>query len=148
MSAPSAEELLSQLEAVARHLTPTDRLELIDRMAATGDGSSTRSPPAEAERLRSVHESYLRRHDFEAGQLVQWKTGLRNKRLPTHGQPAIVIDVLGEAVLNTAEPPDSPYFREPLDVIVGVLDGEQDMAFFHIDSRRLEPAAENASSSQ
>jgi hypothetical protein len=132
-------ELLAQLEAVTRDLTPQGRLEVIERLIGTTDGQSTRSPDTDPEDLRRAYDSYKQKHEFEPGQLVKWKPGLRNKQLPQYGLPAIVLEVPAEAVINTAEPTDSPYFREPLNLVLGVIDVEGDLAVFHYDAQRFEP---------
>jgi hypothetical protein len=92
-----------------------------------------------AERLRRAHEQWNRKHDFKTGQLVKWKKGLRNKKSPGEGEPAIVMEVLPVPVCDQSNGAGTAYFRENLDVILGVLDGEGDLVSFHFDSRRFEP---------
>ena len=138
MSSPSADVLLARLETLARGLGPEARLELIEHLS--GAGAVPRAISVDTGQLSAIYDSYMQRHEFKPGQIVEWKPGLRNKRLPDYGQPAVVQDVLAEPVINTAEPADSPYFREYLDLILGVLDGDGDLVFLHFDARRLQPA--------
>lgn len=81
-------------------------------------------------------------HDLQPGMLVTWKAGLKNKRLPRSGVPAVVVERL-ETPLYDGDEPGSTYYHEPLDVVLGVfLDtGPQrgDLLLFHYDSRRFEP---------
>lgn len=141
MSSRETAELLTELEAVVRDLAPEKRLELIEHLTRVGDGPETGTLDHidPAERLCQARNAYLQRHDFKPGQLVTWKPGLRNRRLPEYRQPAIVHDVFQDAVVLNQEPPDSPYFLERLDLVLGLIDGEGDLVFFHFDSRRFEP---------
>jgi len=36
----------------------------------------------------------------------------------------------------------SPYFREPLDIVLGFLNGDGDFITYHFDSRRFAPVIE------
>ena len=36
----------------------------------------------------------------------------------------------------------SPYFREPLDIVLGFVDGDGDFITYHFDSRRFAPVIE------
>ena len=104
---------------------------------------------AEARRLAGDLEKhygkYTQSHTFAPGQLVAWKKGLKNRRRPTIGEPAIVIEVLNSPILDVEADPGLPYFREPLDIILGVIDEDGDFLRYHFDSRRFEPfrVAEN-----
>jgi hypothetical protein len=90
--------------------------------------------------LKKINELFLKKHDFEKDQIVKWKKGLKNRRLPTENQPAIVVDILHPPLLSNEEETGSTYFREPLDIILGFIN-ESDGSFivFHYDSRRFEP---------
>lgn len=84
-----------------------------------------------------------RPHRFAPGDLVTWKPGLQNRRIPRHGQPAIVVEVLADPLLDTERESGSTYYREPQDIILGVLwdrDPERGaFVTFHFDSRRFQP---------
>jgi len=81
-------------------------------------------------------------NEFAIGDIVQWKTELRNKSRPAYGQPAIILEVKDPPEANLEDDSGSPYFREPLDIVIGFLDaaiGETDqMLAYHVDGRRLE----------
>ena len=52
----------------------------------------------------------------------------------------MVIDVLQQAVYDHEERgAGSSYFREPLDIVLGIVDEEGDFLVFYLDSRRFEP---------
>jgi len=100
----------------------------------------------QAKNLKAALEQLQTRHKFRVGQLVQWKRCMKNRRRPSMGEPAIVVEVLEEPVFDTS-PENSgaatPYFREPLDIQLGILDEDGDFSTFHFDSRRFEPFEEN-----
>ncbi len=76
---------------------------------------------------------------FRPGQIVQWKPGMRNRRIPADGEPAIVMEVLNPPVFDMC--PDmegSNLFREPLTLVLGINDKEGDFLTFHYDGRRFE----------
>lgn len=74
---------------------------------------------------------------FQVGDLVMWKPGLKNKVRPIYGAPAVVLDVLDEPLFDMDGPMSSGSYREPLDLLLGVLDAGELVAF-HFDSRRFE----------
>ena len=94
------------------------------------------------EALLAAASTFHKKHQFTAGQLVTWKNGMKNRRSPEYGEPAIVIEVLTSPLINPGDESGTPYFREPLDIIIGTLDPDGDLLCFHYDSRRFEPYAE------
>lgn len=74
------------------------------------------------------------------GDVITWKDGLRNKRFPQYGEVAVVSRVMEEPVFDSVENGGSIYFREPLDVVVAIIDSDGDLVELHLDSRRLRPA--------
>jgi len=81
----------------------------------------------------------LQKHEFESGQIVKWKKGLRSKKFPSEDQEVIVVEVLDNPVLQHETESGTPYFREPLDLVLAMLDEDNDLVIFHYDSRRFEP---------
>lgn len=79
---------------------------------------------------------------FAAGDVVTWKPGLRNRRWPSDGKPAIVVELLDPPVHDSEKDSGNPYFREPLDIALGVFieDGPHrgDFVIWHVDGRRLQ----------
>lgn len=77
--------------------------------------------------------------DFARGQFVRWKPGLKNRASPDYDEPAIVTDVLPTPVFDLTEASaGSPYFHEPLTLVIGVF-REDDLLEFRVDRRRFEP---------
>ena len=82
----------------------------------------------------------LAKHTFKPGQFVRWKEGLKNKSLPEYNTPAIVWETLPSPIFDNTKTitAGSKYFKEPLDIVLGVMD-EGAFILLHYDSRRLEP---------
>jgi hypothetical protein len=97
--------------------------------------------PAELRRrkLKELSDRLDRNHTFTKGQFVTWKPGLRNRRTPDYREPAIVREVLPGPIFDPSESAAaSPYFQEPLTIIIGTY-LDDDLAEFRVDGRRFEP---------
>lgn len=88
--------------------------------------------------LQEACLSFLKKDFFKVGQIVKWKQNMKNRRLPYQGQPAIVVAVLDEPIVNDREDSGSPYFLENLDIILGILVKNNTFLTFYYDSRRFE----------
>ena len=88
--------------------------------------------------LKSACKNFLLKESFESGQIVKWKNGLNNRRLPRNNQPAIVVAILDEPVISTENDPGSRYFLENLDIILGIIVDDGSFLTFYYDSRRFE----------
>lgn len=80
---------------------------------------------------------------FKEGDVVRWKRQLKNKNMPPYDVPVVVVEVLSEPVLNAESSSGSTYFREPLDIVIGLYresdsGGEDTISLYHFDSRRFE----------
>jgi len=65
---------------------------------------------------------------------------MRVRLLPRYGEPAVVVATLEQPIFDkAAEDSGSPFFREPLDLALGVIDNYNDFVIFYFDSRRFEP---------
>lgn len=131
----SSHELLARIGLSGEH--PTDLLDDESLEDLRGDPGAV---------LRERYQSLVQRQRFTPGQLVEWKPGLKNKRFPRYGQPAVVIEVLETPLLDHEDEAGSTYFREPLDLVLGLLwDGgpaRGEFVTFHYDGRRFQAAAE------
>jgi len=91
-------------------------------------------------KLLELMQSFDDNNVFIKGQLVTWKLGLKNKQKPRIGEPAIVVKVLENPIFDTEQNSGSPYFKEPLDMIIGVFEEEHEaFILFHVDKRRFKP---------
>lgn len=66
-----------------------------------------------------------------AGDIVQWKTFMRNRPYPAYLSPAIVMEVASPGATPKALDDDVE------NVIIGYLDGDQDLCLVRTDVRRL-----------
>jgi len=94
------------------------------------------SPEVLNERLRAI----LATDCFQPGDLVQWKSGLKNKRLPKADQLGVVVEMLPSPITDEDKGASGSYFMEPLDMKVGLIDEDGDFVVFHYDSRRFTKA--------
>ncbi|MBD2694266.1 hypothetical protein [Anabaena catenula] len=88
--------------------------------------------------LQTACNNFLKKDSFQVGQLVQWKANLKNRKYPYINQPAIVVEILDEPIISNDEESGSPYFRENLDIILGLLFDDDTFLTFYYDSRRFE----------
>ncbi len=88
--------------------------------------------------LQTAFNNFLKKDAFQVGQLVKWKKNLKNRQLPYISQPAIVVEILNEPVISNEEESGSPYFRENLDIILGILVDDEKFFTFYYDSKRFE----------
>lgn len=81
-------------------------------------------------------------HRFKPGDLVRWKQGFQNRLFPRPDKIAIVLEVLPEPIFDSEKDSSCTYFREPLDIVLGLfLDSgphRGDFLSWHFDSRRFE----------
>lgn len=90
--------------------------------------------------LRDLYESYSERHEFSAGDLVQWKPGMKNMHRPCIDEPAIVIETrYGRAAVGN---PGTQYEDAPSDTRIGVV-ADDVLEFFWVDGNRLMPWAQD-----
>jgi hypothetical protein len=97
--------------------------------------------------LRERYRALTQPQRFAPGDLVTWKPGLKNRRGPCYGRPAVVVEVLDTPVWDTERDSGSTYFREPLDCVLGVIwdedPGRGEFVTFHYDSRRFQLVQED-----
>lgn len=96
-----------------------------------------------ARALSERYEAMQVCHKFKVGDIVTWKPRLSNRRYPKNGMPAVVMEVLETSVFERVRDSGSPYFREPLDVVLGMFAEEEGVPSmfltWHFDSRRFQP---------
>lgn len=101
---------------------------------------NTYSPSETIKKLSEIKDDLDKKYDFKANDIVKWKANLKNRSMPDYGEPAIVLELLDEPVFDERET-GSTYFREPLDMILGIL-AEGELVSFHYDSRKFQPFGE------
>jgi hypothetical protein len=116
-------------------------LEMLEKLTSESDNDEEEEKYDEKhiDNLQKTYKSLLIKYEYKPGQLIKWKKGLRNRALPKENQPAIVIEALKEVLIENERDTGSTYYREPLDIILGLIDSTGHMITFHYDSRRFEP---------
>lgn len=133
MSGPKIGQLLEGITALG-NAKPE---EVLKELSLIQSEQSVRSyDDADVQRLETAYNHFLQAHDFQTGQIVKWKKGLKNKKLPEENQPAIVLEVLDKPLYLEGDS-GSPYFREPLALVLAILDDEGDFMTFYYDKRRF-----------
>jgi len=97
--------------------------------------------PAQARKrmLKELAQRLDQHHAFAKGEIVVWKAGLRNKARPDYGEPAIATGVYPSPIYDQTEVSSaSPYFHEPLSLVIGVF-YDDDLVEFRVDGGRFEP---------
>jgi len=87
--------------------------------------------------LKDRLETFMQTTCFVPGDIVRWKPGMKNKRLPEMDQFAVVVEVLPVPVTDEDKSVSGSYFMEPLDLKLGMVDSDGDFIIFHYDSRRF-----------
>lgn len=88
--------------------------------------------------LKDLFDGFVSKNEYRAGEIVKWKNNLKNRRKPKYLEPAIVIEhIKDNPSLNSAAEGSSLY-REPLDLVLGLVDEEGDFDIYYFDSRRFE----------
>ena len=116
-----------------------DMLAIAARRASdTAEQADTIGPAeaqAQAKALLRAYASLITTHEFAAGDLVQWKRGMRSHNAPEYGCPAIVTAIEPGRVSNRDDD------RDPADVRVMIIDESKPLPVFEtwLDARRLMP---------
>ena len=118
-------------------------LEIIENITAAADESDgdELALKESASQLQILYERLTngRERALRPGMLAAWKRGLKNRRFPAYGEPAIVMEVLEQPVIDLENGSGWPYFREPLDLLLGIVNKDGDFLIYHVDRRRFEP---------
>lgn len=104
------------------------------------DNSETIDPVRMAtSRLAELADRLNHSHSLYKGQFVKWKARIQNRKWPAYGEPVIARGIFAEPSYDPSDlSAASPYFREPLTLVIGHwLDG--DFVEFRVDARRFEP---------
>jgi hypothetical protein len=145
------EKLVRLLTDLARKDTSKDRASDTGELASTllqlaQAAESNRQPSWHRERarqrtnmLKELYEAFERAHSFQPGQIVRWKKGLKNRKRPDYDEPVVVISTWNDPLYDQTQESGSTYFREPLTIILGMIDNDGELISFHFDSRRFEP---------
>lgn len=135
-------EQKKEITEILSTLGENDRKDLIKKIIEGAVGNKEKrnnnSPEVTIEKLTQLKQSLDKVHDFKVGDIVKWKQNLKNKSIPEYDEPAIVLALLDEPLMDSTKEAGSIYFREPLDIVLGVLSNDE-MMCYHYDKRKFEP---------
>lgn len=120
------------MNLLTHNLESDDVKKFIDSLNVPKDDDSA------IQELKKSYEAYISNDSLSTGDIVSWKTGMRNRTLPNYKQPAIVIERLQYPIFDESQNAGSQYFHEPLDLRVGFLDDSNQFVTYFYDSRRFE----------
>ncbi|MCP4700725.1 MAG: hypothetical protein GY862_28305 [Gammaproteobacteria bacterium] len=123
------------IQQILNLLSAEERDEMKNSLLSQPSGTGSIS---EIQKLRAKVDLLQQENKFNPGDIVRWKLGLKNRKYPKDGQPAYVLECLADEIRKEDKDPGSPYFREPLDIILACLEEDGDLLIFHYDSRRFE----------
>jgi Uma2 family endonuclease len=87
--------------------------------------------------LKESVEKYNQDYNFNIGDILQWKDGLKNKKRPQYGEPCVVVEILDNPISDNEAPIASPYYLEKLDIKLGLLADNGEFFTFHYDKNRF-----------
>jgi hypothetical protein len=90
-------------------------------------------------KLKKQVLTLLEAHEFKPGEFVTWKEGLKNRKRPEYGEPVVVVEVLDQFLTSDKFDSASSYFNEPLDIVLGMLNADDELITYHFDRRRFQP---------
>jgi len=127
----------------AMQFEEVDMLDRIRQAKSAAGSSAEREKLAAAERLVTLSRSYAEVNRFRVGDLVTWKPGMRNRRMPAYDDVVIVSGLIEGGRYGPEKSSGSPYFREPETLKVAFID-ESDGEFveFCMDRQRFRHVAE------
>lgn len=92
---------------------------------------------ATIEELKEIAARYSNKTEFKIGDVVRWKDGLRDRRYPAYGEPAIVMG-LHPGEIDDERSTGTPYYGAPIDLSVGVIDRDGEFGIYRAESQRFE----------
>jgi len=94
---------------------------------------------AQAQALKALGDSYLTKHEFKPGDLVQLKAGLNILKEPAYGEVAFVLEVQsGRRNSDTNSGGNHEY--EPTEIRIGIISGmSEQFEGYWVDANRFEP---------
>lgn len=130
------------IEKFFKSQSDNDRNELLrDALASALIKNKKQNSPEE---LLKFYKSYSKKNVFKEGELVRWKPGLKDRKLPKEDEPAVVVSVIDKPIFDTSRDAGSAYFNIAYDIVLGVIDPDGEFATYHYNSFRFEPYTENS----
>jgi len=112
--------------------------------SAMSDSRSKQRMPSTFADLKKQFEAFMEEPErpFRPGDIVMWKEGCSNKKRPKADEPAVVLEVFDEPLYGKEKSSGSPYFHEPMDIVLGLFDSDGDLTRYMYDKRRFRLAVQ------
>lgn len=91
--------------------------------------------------LKEAFATFSQEHTFTPGDLIQFKSGMKNRAFPDYGKPAIFVEYVANPKRGSDEP-GGQYYAEVLDSKIGVV-LDDTLHLFMCSSKRMEPYTGN-----
>lgn len=114
-----------------------DLLKVLLRKAFDDKKSQTTDNQSKVEILKKLKNLYETKYEFAVGDLIKWKSQLKNKKFPDYNEPVIILEILDVPICDTKPEVGSTYFNEKLDIKVGMF-RDDTLLTFYFDSNRFE----------
>jgi hypothetical protein len=107
----------------------------------TADMGRERKDPyagQEVDELKKRATAYLDKMAFQPGDIITWKPGLKNRKIPAYGEPVVVIEVFDAPKYEDVDA-GTPMSLEALTGRFGIIDHvEDDLDCYPVDLARFE----------
>ena len=111
---------------------------MLKKLIGKVQSESSDSMPATKLSLSKLCELYLKNEKLKAGDIVQFKEGMKHTKFPKYGQNAVVVEILTSPIFdNDPNKSGTSYWNEKNDVRLGVME-DGNFSIHHFDSRRFE----------
>lgn len=107
-------------------------------IAAAAETKDKAQRSVTCEELAALREMFIAPRDFKPGDFVTQIEGLQIYTEPNVGNPAIVLEMMPEPILNPDGRFGSTTYRSVTDMIIGFTDDSHTFNVLHVDSRRFE----------
>lgn len=100
-------------------------------------------PPAKREQADALRDAVINLHrtpEFQVGDVVEWRPGMRNRRLPKTGFVAVISEIFAEPIVNPEKEVSSPYFQEKMHGKIALMDEDGDILEYAADFTRFKKA--------
>lgn len=113
-----------------------DLLKVLIRKALEERKKTDDDAPAKLELLKKSFEIYSQDSNFNIGDIVKWKTQMKNRKVPDYDEPVIIIEKLEAPIINLTDEIGSAYYNEKYDIKIGIM---RDNTFltYHFESKRF-----------
>lgn len=99
-----------------------------------GEHPENASAVAMAHELKELYDEFCKRHEFKPGNMVKWKTKMKNRRFPRYQDVAMFVKYLPEKIMDEEEDSGNPDWKKEYDCVIAVVNPDGKMASFIYDS--------------